>query len=433
MMKVLILGSGGREHALAWKIKQSPLCDEIFIAPGNAGTALEGENCPVDIKDFPAIEQLVKQKGIELVVIGPEEPLALGISDYFQSQPSLQNVALVGPDKASAQLESSKDFAKQFMTRYGIPTAKYRSFTVAELDSGLDYLKRQRFPVVLKADGLAAGKGVIICENLKDASNILKEMLVDSKFGQASSKVVVEEFLTGIELSVFILTDSHNYLLLPSAKDYKRIGDMDQGPNTGGMGAVSPVDFADDKFMEKVEERIITPTLSGMRAEGLKYRGFIFFGLINVEGEPIVIEYNVRMGDPETQAVLPRIQSDLMEPLLACASGDLAQSKLEFTSAAASTVVMVSEGYPGSYQKGHLIEGLSRSQSSGIVFHSGTKREARGVLTNGGRVLALTGLGEDMEAALASSYHLAENISWPGAYYRKDIGRDLAINTNNSL
>ncbi len=431
-MNILILGSGGREHAFAWKIKQSPKCKRLYIGPGNAGTGLIGENVSLDPNSFPEIGDFVVSNNIDLVVVGPEVPLALGIRDYFKHRDDICNVPLVGPDKKGAMLESSKDFAKQFMVKYGIPTADYATFNQKQLGQALDYLKQQKTPIVLKADGLAAGKGVVICSTLEESEKILKEMLLESKFGKASAKVVIEEFLSGVEISVFVVTDGSSYKILPSAKDYKRIGENDSGPNTGGMGAVSPVPFADESFMEKVEEHIIKPTINGLKAEQLDYKGFIFLGLINVNGKPMVIEYNARMGDPETQAVFPRITSDLVDLLLGCAQGTLDQVELTIDPKSACTVVMVSGGYPESYQKGLSIEGLD-TPTDNLIFHAGTGSQDGHIITNGGRVLAITAFGNDLTSALRSVYDTADNIKWKDVYYRKDIGQDLLTMINKTL
>ncbi len=423
-MNILILGSGGREHAFALKISQSPNCDKLFIAPGNAGTAALGENVDIKPTAFPEIGDFVVQNEVGLVIVGPEVPLALGIKDYFEQREDIRDVPLVGPSKIGAQLESSKDFAKRFMLKYGIPTAGYTTFDHTQIQEGLEYIQRQQIPVVLKADGLAAGKGVIICKSQHEACTVFKEMLLESKFGQAGTKVVVEEFLEGIEISVFVLTDGNSYKILPSAKDYKRIGENDTGPNTGGMGAVSPVPFADLEFMDKVETRIVIPTIDGLKAEGIEYRGFIFLGLINVKNEPMVIEYNARMGDPETQVVFPRISSDLVEMLWSTAKGTLDQVQLELDSRSACTVVMVSGGYPGKYEKGIPINGLDKV-SDNMVFHAGTRYLQDQVVTNGGRVLAITAYGEHPVEAVKSAYQTVHGINWKDVYYRTDIGQDL--------
>lgn len=431
-MNILILGSGGREHAFAFKISQSPQCEKLFIAPGNAGTAALGENVSIDPTSFPEIGDFVVKNDVGLVVVGPEVPLALGIRDYFEQREDIQHVPLVGPDKRGALLESSKDFAKQFMNTYGIPTAQYATFDHTQIQQGLEYIQNQKVPIVLKADGLAAGKGVIICDSHGEAETVFKEMLLESKFGQAGSKVVIEEFLEGIEISVFVLTDGKSYKILPSAKDYKRIGENDSGPNTGGMGAVSPVPFADQEFMEKVKNRIVIPTIEGLKAEGIHYCGFIFLGLINVAGEPMVIEYNARMGDPETQVVFPRIASDLVDLLWHTTNGTLDQVQLEIDSRSACTVVMVSGGYPGQYEKGNPIKGLEIATDN-MVFHAGTRLDHDKVVTNGGRVLAITAYGEQPQDAVESAYQTARGIKWKDAYYRTDIGQDLLQWPNKAL
>lgn len=424
-MKILILGSGGREHALAWKIKQSPLCSELFVAPGNAGTHEIATNVAIGVNDFASIMDFVLKEDIELVVVGPEEPLVRGIRDEFEAREDLKHVLLVGPGKEGAQLEGSKDFSKKFMQRHNIPTARYQTFTASQLEEGLEYIDKQDLPIVLKADGLAAGKGVIIAQSYKEAHESLTDMLANQKFGDASSRVVIEQYLEGIELSVFVLTDGKEYKILPEAKDYKRIGEGDTGLNTGGMGAVSPVPFADKEFMKKIEDRIIRPTVDGLRAENISYIGFIFFGLINVGGEPYVIEYNARMGDPETEVVIPRIQSDLVELLVATANGTLADKRIQFVPRLATTVMLVSGGYPGDYVKGKVITELNKVENV-LVFHAGTKLNADNrVVTDGGRVMALTAYGADIRQAIAKSNQAAERIQWDGKYYRKDIGLDL--------
>lgn len=422
-MNVLVVGAGGREHALAWKIKQSSNCQNLFVAPGNAGTATLAQNVDIGVNDFEALGQLVLKENIELVVVGPEEPLVKGIRNYFSESDELKNIKLVGPDRKGALLEGSKDFSKEFMIKNQIPTAGSLTVTAANLDEGLAFLKKVEAPYVLKADGLAAGKGVIITSEIGEAEDSLKEML-DGQFGEASQKVLIEEYLHGIELSVFVLTDGNSYLVLPEAKDYKRIGEGDTGPNTGGMGAVSPVPFADAAFMRKVEDKVIKPTVDGLKADGIDYIGFLFIGLMNVEGEPYVIEYNVRMGDPETEVVLPRINSDFLGHLAAAASKSLKDEKLIISAETATTVVAVAEGYPGTYEKGRPMTGLDK-EVEGVVFHAGTKSADGGTVTNGGRVLAATGLGSDITSALQKSYRSLDEIDWQGMNFRKDIGQDL--------
>ena len=421
-MNILLLGSGGRESALAWKISQSNLTDSLFIAPGNGGTGAYGTNVALSPLDFEAVDRFVADNGIDMIVVGNEDPLVAGITDFFaERRPEL---LVVGPSKEGARLEGSKDFAKHFMQKHGIPTAAYRSFTADTLREGSEFLATLRSPYVLKADGLAAGKGVLIIDSLEEAQSALGEML-GGMFGKSSATVVIEEFLSGIECSVFVLTDGNGgYRVFPVAKDYKRIGEGDTGPNTGGMGAISPVPFADDAFMAKVRERIIEPTVKGLMADGIKYRGFIFLGLINVGGEPMVIEYNVRMGDPETEAVMLRIDSDLVELMKAAAEGNLADRELRESPLTAATVMVVSGGYPGSYPKGKVISGLDKVTDS-LLFHAGTKREDNHTVTSGGRVIAVSSLGRDMADALAKSFASVEKIDFEGKYFRRDIGRDL--------
>lgn len=423
MMNILIVGSGGREHAMAWKIKQSPRLNQLFIAPGNAGTALLGTNLPVGVSDFAGLKRVVLDNQIDLVVVGPEVPLCEGLHDFFSSDEQLKNIRFVGPHQHGAQLEGSKDFAKEFMIRHQIPTAKYLAVTSGNLQEGLAFLKTMNAPYVLKADGLAAGKGVLIINDLQEAEESLKEML-DGQFGTASSKVVIEEFLSGIECSVFAITDGKDYKILPVAKDYKRIGEGDTGLNTGGMGAISPVSFADEVFMKKVEDRIIRPTVEGLQKDQISYNGFIFFGLISCGGEPMVIEYNVRMGDPETEAVMLRIKSDFVELLLGAAEGTLGEKNIEIDARTAVAVMLVSGGYPGPYEKGKVISGLDRITTS-MVFHAGTVQKGSDVCTDGGRVLAISSYGENMNEALSLSYKNAQALSFEGLYYRKDLGFDL--------
>jgi phosphoribosylamine--glycine ligase len=423
-MRVLLLGSGGREHALAWKISQSSILDELFIAPGNAGTRQFGKNIPLSPIDFIAVKNFVLENNIEMVVVGPEEPLVLGIYDFFVGDAELSKIPVIGPSKYGAQLEGSKDFAKSFMNRHSIPTAKYATFTIDNLDEGLTFLKNMKSPYVLKADGLAAGKGVLIIHDLDEAQAELKSMLQHEKFGEASKKVVIEQFLDGIELSVFIVTDGHSFKLLPEAKDYKRIGEGDTGPNTGGMGAISPVPFADAAFMDKVHNRIIVPTVKGLKSEGIVYKGFVFFGLICVKGDPYVIEYNCRMGDPETEVVIPRLKSDILDLFEGIASNTLSERDIQFIDKSAATVMMVAGGYPDVYEKGKQIYGLNSVVDS-LVFHAGTIADGPSVLTSGGRVLAVTSYGKNIEVAIEKAYEAVSKISFEGAYYRKDLGQDV--------
>jgi phosphoribosylamine--glycine ligase len=423
-MTILLLGSGGREHALAWKMLQSSLCNKLFVAPGNAGTDSIATNVNISPTDFEAIKKLVLQENIKMIVVGPEDPLVAGIYDYFLNDEALKSIPVIGPSRLGAQLEGSKEFAKEFMIKHQIPTAAYDSFTKETVEKGCRFLETLKAPYVLKADGLAAGKGVLILQNLKEAQQELRNMLVDSKFGVASSKVVIEEFLDGIELSCFVLTDGKNYKILPTAKDYKRIGEGDTGLNTGGMGAISPVPFADATLLQKIEDRIIIPTIKGLQKDAIPYKGFVFIGLINVKGEPIVIEYNVRMGDPETEVVIPRLKNDLVELFIAVSNQKLDEIQLDVDERTATTVMVVSGGYPEDYEKGKEISGLDQIQDS-IVFHAGTKTENGKVVSNGGRVLAVTSYGNDYQEAVKKSYQNIEKLHFDTMYYRKDIGFDL--------
>lgn len=423
-MRILLLGSGGREHALAWKIAQSPLLTQLFIAPGNAGTMLCGENVAMNVTDFESIKQFVLKNNIDLILVGPEDPLVKGIHDFFLADPLLTHIPVIGPVAAAAQLEGSKDFAKQFMIRHGIPTAAYRTFSPGTIEEGISFINTLKPPYVLKADGLAAGKGVMICQTEEEAAAEFISMLRDAKFGKASAQVVVEEFLTGIECSSFVITDGNSYLVLPEAKDYKRIGEGDTGPNTGGMGSVSPVSFADKEFLSKVEERIIRPTVEGLKNEGIDYQGFIFFGLMNVQGDPFVIEYNCRLGDPETESVIPRIENDFVELLRAVAERKLGEHQIKTDPRFCATVMLVSEGYPDAYEKGKLIS-LEPIPAGSMVFHAGTTIKDEKLLTNGGRVIAVTSYGSTKAEALERSYHAAAKIGFEGRYFRKDIGFDL--------
>jgi phosphoribosylamine--glycine ligase len=429
-MKIVLLGSGGREHVLAWKMAQSSLCEKLYIAPGNAGTANCGQNIPLQEDNKEDIKRFIIQNEIDILVVGSEQPLVSGISDYITSDPACKNCIIIGPSKAGALLEGSKDFAKSFMVKQGIPTAAYRTFTAEHLSEAFHFLESLAPPYVLKADGLAAGKGVIISTDLQEAQSELRAMLMQNKFGTAGKQVVIEQFLHGIELSVFVLTDGKSYVILPSAKDYKRIAEADKGLNTGGMGSVSPVPFADKSFMDKVEQRIIIPTIQGIQNEKIDYKGFIFFGLMNVGGNPYVIEYNVRLGDPETESVIPRIESDLVELFVAVGNQTLHTKQIDVSPQTVATLMLVSGGYPQQYEKGKVISGINEVQNS-LVFHAGTKRnEAGELITAGGRVVAVTSFGNTIESALALSNQNAEKITFDKKYYRRDIGKDL-IDWNN--
>lgn len=423
-MTILLLGSGGREHAFAWKMTQSPLCEKLFVAPGNAGTAAIAENVAIAPTDFEAVKALVLKENISLVVVGPEDPLVKGIYDYFKNDESLKDIPVIGPSKLGAQLEGSKEFAKEFLMKHNIPTAAYDSFTAETVEEGCKFLETLQPPYVLKADGLAAGKGVLIIQDLEEAKTELRNMLVHSKFGAASAKVVIEEFLDGIELSCFVLTDGKSYKILPTAKDYKRIGEGDTGLNTGGMGAVSPVPYVDAVLMEKIETRIVKPTIEGFQKDGIEYKGFVFIGLINVKNEPIVIEYNVRMGDPETEVVVPRLESDLVELFLSVANQKLDEFELKVDPRSATTIMVVSGGYPEDFEKGKVITGLENISDS-IVFHAGTKLDGENVVSNGGRVLTVTSYGDDFQQAIKKSYQNIDKLNFDKMYFRKDIGFDL--------
>lgn len=421
MKNILLLGSGGRECALAWKLSQSPLCGNFFIAPGNSGTSEYGRNLPVSYNDFESIKKACIEFNIDIVIPGPEEPLVAGIYDFIKNDPYLSHIVVVGPSKDGAQLEGSKAYSKKFMARHNIPTAAYKEFTVDSFEQGVAYIKRSEMPIVIKADGLAAGKGVVIADNTIDAVKAFRAMVMNKQFGDASKTVVIEQFLEGIELSVFVLTDGTNYVLLPEAKDYKRISEGDTGLNTGGMGAISPVPFADEEFMQKVTDRIIKPTIEGLKKENTVYQGFIFFGLIKVKGEPYVIEYNCRLGDPETEVVIPRLENDLVELCIKMSQGKLNEVVTEHSTRAAGAVMLVAAGYPGDYQKGNVMTGFGEVKGS-LLFHAGAIKKDDAVVTNGGRILAVTSYGADIKQALAKSYENAEKIKYEGKYYRKDIG-----------
>lgn len=423
-MNILILGSGGREHAIAKSIKQSNKCDKLFVLPGNAGTAQLATNVPLSVSDFVNIGKFSIDNDIELIVVGPEEPLVKGIRDYFEADDALRKIALVGPGEKGAMLEGSKDFSKQFMHKHHIPTAQYRTFTFENIHEGIEYVKEHPLPIVLKADGLAAGKGVLICETHEQAVDELQQMIKQQKFGAASSKVVVEEFLSGIELSVFVLTDGKNYIILPEAKDYKRIGEGDTGLNTGGMGAISPVPFANADFMNKVEQQVVKPTIAGLQVDSIPYCGFVFIGLMNVNGNPFVIEYNCRMGDPETEVVFPRISSDVVDMMMAAVTGTLNNYQLKITEEAAATIMLVSNGYPGAYETGKIIS-VPADTGNSTVFHAGTKITAEGVVTAGGRVMSITSLGKTIQQAVKQSKQVASQIAFEGKYFRNDIGYEF--------
>jgi len=424
-MNILLLGSGGREHTLAWKIAQSPLLDHLFIAPGNAGTANLGTNINLKLDDFEAIKEFILDMKIDMLVVGPEQPLVDGIYDFIKADSQIKGTTIIGMSKQGARLEGSKDFAKEFMMKYSVPTAAYQSFNSENIEEGKKFLETLKAPYVLKADGLAGGKGVLILDDIEEAKNGLSDMLLSGKFGKAGSNVVIEEYLDGIELSVFILTDGTDYVILPEAKDYKRIGEGDTGLNTGGMGSISPVPFADKEFMQKVDERIIKPTVKGIKAEGMDYTGFVFIGLMNVGGDPYVIEYNVRMGDPETESVVPRIKNDLLEIFKQLGEGKLSESKIEIDSRYVASVMLVAGGYPESYEKGKKISGLEKVDGN-IVFHAGTTMDEFGVVyTNGGRIMTITSFGKDLQTALEKSYATAKSIKFDKMYYRTDLGKDL--------
>lgn len=422
-MNILVIGSGGREHALAWKIRQSPRCSQLFLAPGNGGTGQIATNLDIDVKDFTALKAAIREHSIHLIVVGPEDPLVNGVVDDLKADASLKGLLIIGPSKDGARLEGSKEYAKEFMLRHGVPTAAARTFHAGNIAEGYAFLKTLRPPYVLKADGLAAGKGVLITDDVEEARRNLEDLILHQKFGAASARVLIEAFLSGIELSVFVLTDGKDYVILPEAKDYKRIGEGDTGLNTGGMGAVSPVIFADADFMTKVEELVVKPTIAGIKAEKMDYTGFIFIGLMNDQGNPYVIEYNVRMGDPETEVVIPRIQSDLVDLLMAAAKGELAGQRIDVNPNTATTVMLVSGGYPEAYEKGKEI--TIGADDSVTVFHAGTRLEGDKLLTNGGRVISVTALGKNMDEAMSKSYKAIEKIHWEGRFFRSDIGADL--------
>jgi phosphoribosylamine---glycine ligase len=423
-MNFLVLGSGGREHAISWKLSQSKIVNKLFVAPGNPGTASIAENINIGVEEFEKLASFCLEQSVDIIVVGPEVPLVKGVKDFFKSKESTKHICIVGPDKVGAQLEGSKDFSKNFMFKYGIPTAASKTFLSSELEAGLKYLETHSLPIVLKADGLAAGKGVIIAEDLNTAKETLIDMLAHSKFGEASSKVVIEQFLKGIEMSSFVLCDGESYAILPEAKDYKRIGEQDTGLNTGGMGAISPVPFADQAFLDKVEQKVIIPSIEGLKKEGIEYTGFLFIGLMNYNGEPYVIEYNARMGDPETEVVFPRITSDVGELFKAVADKQLKNFKIEVDPRTASTIVLVSGGYPEDYEKGFEISGIDATENV-HVFHSGTSLKDGKLVNTGGRVITVTGFGKDIKEAIAKSNKAAETITWNKRYYRRDIGLDL--------